>query len=119
MTISWDTADLRSKLAKVPQESMRQLTSETDKYALVAQNHARTNAPWTDRTGNARQGLFAQPFSDNKSFEIVLYHTMPYGIWLERRWGGRYSIIPDTVTRVSRVYTAAMTAKLADILRGV
>lgn len=86
---------------------------------MVAQNHARTNAPWTDRTGNARSGLFAQAFSNSGAFEIVLYHTMSYGVFLEKRWDGRWGIIPETVSRVSRVYTASMTKTLHDILKGM
>lgn len=119
VSINWYPEELLRSLNKLPQTSLRELGSETSKYAFVAQNHSRTNAPWTDRTGNARQGLFATPFNEDGGFEIVLYHTMPYGIYLERRWDGRWGIIPETVQRVSRVYTAAMTKRLSDLLRSI
>lgn len=61
------------------------------------QDYMRSNAPWTDRSGNARGGLFAQPYGDNLKRGIVAYHTMPYGIWLEVRWSGRYQIIVPTI----------------------
>lgn len=68
------------------------------KYAATdIQNHMRTKAPWTDRTGNARQGLFAKSFTEPKKWVIVMYHSVPYGIWLEVRWGGRYAIIKPTL----------------------
>lgn len=118
VSISWDTRSLADNLNKLPQESLRILSGETSRFAFVAQNHMRSSAPWTDRTGNARQGLFAQPFNQDGGFEIVLYHTMPYGIYLEKRWDGRYSIIPETVERVSKVYTASMTKTFSDLLRG-
>lgn len=118
LTIKWDDAEYKKRVSEIPDKALRDLATETERFSMIAQNHARTNAPWTDRTGNARSGLFAQPFSNNGGFEIVLYHTMSYGIFLESRWGGKWGIIPDTVSRVSRVYTAAMTQRLAQILRG-
>lgn len=63
------------------------------------QNYMRTNAPWSDRTSNARQGLFAQAFTEKLSWVIVLAHSVPYGIWLEVRWDGRYAIINPTLLR--------------------
>lgn len=61
------------------------------------QNYARQNAPWQDQTGNARNGLMAEAFKDDRGHGIVLFHTMPYGIWLETRWSGKYQIIEPTV----------------------
>lgn len=61
--------------------------------ATNGQNYMRENAPWTDRTGNARGGLFAQYVNDGDSHTIVMYHTMPYGVYLEFKDGGRYKII--------------------------
>jgi hypothetical protein len=55
------------------------------------------NAPWTDRTGNARQGLAAQAFDEGANQGIVLFHQVPYGIWLEVRFSGRYAIIEPTI----------------------
>ena len=60
-------------------------------------DYARANAPWTDRTGDARAGLETFAVIDNDSLEIALYHTMDYGQWLEVRWGGKYAIIIPTV----------------------
>jgi len=66
------------------------------------QDYMRTNAPWTDRTANARQGLFAKAFSDLDSHGIVCYHTMPYGIWLEVKHNGEYAIIVPTIQHQGR-----------------
>lgn len=67
-----------------------------------AENHARSNAPWTDRTGNARNGLRAahekEPMVVHK---LIVYHSMPYGIWLEVRWSGRYAIIGPTMAAIA------------------
>lgn len=87
------------------------------------QDEARVNAPWEDRTGNARGGLFfavdgfglepltgtvspeAQAFmsdvtvesGDQKTLIITLAHTVFYGKFLEFTNGGRYAIIMSTI----------------------
>lgn len=75
--------------------------------ANEAQNYMRDAAPWNDQTGNARQGLFARAgkegsiLTGGKHF-IVLYHTMPYGIFLEVRWSGKYQIIVPATQQTGR-----------------
>lgn len=66
-------------------------------YAPQVEGHARVNAPWNDQTGNARQGLTGRPFREGGNHGIDLFHRMPYGIWLEVRWSGKYQIIMPTV----------------------
>lgn len=69
-----------------------------DFIAPKAESFARTNAPWVDRTGNARNGLFADhEKTPMVVHRLVIYHTMPYGLWLEVRWSGRYAIIGPTM----------------------
>lgn len=69
-----------------------------DSMVPVAESHMRTNAPWNDRTGNARGGLRAIHESQSRvSHSLILFHTMPYGVFLEVRWSGRYAIIAPSV----------------------
>lgn len=69
-----------------------------DAMEATATGYARANAPWTDQTGNARNGLFATHQSEPMVVHrLVVYHTMPYGVWLEVRWSGRYAIIGPTL----------------------
>lgn len=73
-----------------------------DTYEPVAETHMRTNAPWQDNTGNARNGLFAQHDEEPMvRHRLTLYHTMPYGYWLEVRWSGKYAIIGPTMFEIS------------------
>lgn len=59
---------------------------------------AKTNAPWTDRTGNARNGLNAAVVVEGpNSYALVLFHQVSYGIWLEVANGGKYAIILPTI----------------------
>lgn len=88
-----------------------------------AESYARTNAPWVDRTGNARNGLFAV---HNKipmvEHHLIVYHTMPYGLWLEVRWSGRYAIIGPTMFHVSPQLAVTVTESVRraiDLLGGL
>jgi hypothetical protein len=63
-----------------------------------AEAYARLNAPWTDRTTNARNGLTAKGGLAGPGLGVlVLAHRVPYGIWLEVRFGGKYAIIMPTL----------------------
>lgn len=85
-----------------------------------AENFARTNASWVDRTGNARNGLRAQHFKvPMVVHRLVIYHTMPYGLWLEVRWSGRYAIIGPTMLHISpqlALVTAESVKRAIDVL---
>lgn len=97
--IIWDAgrAQLLRNLREGPQKVQKASTAIANRMAPQVANYAKLNAPWTDRTGNARNGLSAQPFSEGDTVGIVLYHSVSYGIWLEVRWGGRYAIINPTI----------------------
>jgi hypothetical protein len=88
-----------------------------------AEGYARTNAPWVDRTGNARNGLFVNHEKTPMVFHrLVVYHTMPYGIWLEIRWSGRYAIIGPTMFNVApqlAIVLAESVKRSIDLLGGV
>jgi hypothetical protein len=53
----------------------------------------KTTARWTDRTGNARSSLFAKASQTGNTHKLLLSHGMSYGIFLEVRFSGRYSIV--------------------------
>lgn len=91
-----------------------------DTMVPVAETYMRFNAKWTDRTGNARNGLRATHVANPMvRHELIVFHTMPYGIWLEVRWSGKYAIIaptlqvigPDLMRRVQA--SASRAIKLA------
>jgi hypothetical protein len=69
--------------------------------ATEMQNDAKQNAPWTDRTGNARAGLFGTAEADFARKVVVLYlshgATLNYGVFLELAHGGKYAIIMRTM----------------------
>ena len=69
--------------------------------ATQMQNQAQADAPWTDRTGNARTGIFGTSEADFSSRVVTIFlshgATIDYGIWLELANSGRYGVIMRTM----------------------
>ena len=83
------------------------------------ESSAKAGAPWTDRTANARQGLFyavdgggqsevsgSQRLAGQESATVsaakdvvalYLSHSMNYGVYLELAMAGRYRVIMPTM----------------------
>lgn len=53
----------------------------------------KTNAKWQDQTGNARQTLAAYGLHGSDFHELHLHGGVPYQIWLEVRWAGKFAVI--------------------------
>lgn len=82
--------------------------------APMMEEYAKDNAPWTDRTGNARQGL--QGFVEDVSETIVdiyISHGMDYGKWLELAHAGRYAILWPTI----QAHMPVITGMLEEVFR--
>jgi len=85
--------NLRNGPAKVKRAAM--ITAQ--RMAPEVEAYMKNNAPWTDRTGNARNGLAAHAYQEGDEVGILLYHQVSYGIWLEVANGGKYAIIQPTI----------------------
>jgi hypothetical protein len=95
--LTWGDDSLMRALHDGNERVMAKVYSTIQFQAPRVESHAKTNAPWTDQTGNARQGLRAEAFRESDNMGIVLYHQVPYGIWLELANGGKYAIIDETI----------------------
>jgi hypothetical protein len=95
-----DSDTLTPNLKGMGEKLDRRMKQLTGYYAERGQNQMRQNAPWTDRTSNARNGLFGKETSDAAKYRITYYGTVPYQIFLEVRWDGKYSIIVPTVKKM-------------------
>ena|SRR5687768_6378099 len=107
----WDSDTATIRLRQFNERVDRMISQVIDFQADRAEAYAKTNAPWTDQTTNARNGLFARGVHETGSHSIVLAHRVPYGIWLEVRWNGRYAIIEPTLQVIGRD-TMAMVARV-------
>lgn len=99
IVITSDT--LTPGLVDLDERSHRAIRIMLDYWASRAVTQMRANASWSDRTTNARNGLSAVVEGVPGGGALVLYHAMPYGIWLEIRWSGRYAIIGPTLNEIA------------------
>ena len=80
---------------------LQAVTAIAQYVATQMQNDAKANASWTDRTGNARTGLFGTSEADFARHVVTIYlshgATIDYGVWLELAASGRYSIVMKTM----------------------
>lgn len=89
-----------------------------DRYEAVAESYARTNARWSDQTGNARAGLFAQHDEEPMVVHrLTIYGTMHYTYWLEVRWSGKYAIIGPTMLHIAPTMAAEIAAAVSRAIR--
>jgi hypothetical protein len=105
-------SDLARSVARFGERFWRAVVAVAQLFATEAENDAKTHAPWTDRTGNARQGLhgLARELGE-RSVAIYLYHAMEYGKWLELAHGAKWQIILPTLEQLySRVMAAIRQA---------
>ena len=65
-------------------------------WAGKLEREMKEKAPWKDRTGNARAGLFGKAGLDGHEVYIRLGHMVDYGVFLELAHDGRYAIIEQT-----------------------
>lgn len=94
---TWEDRALLNQLGSLNARMDRGITAAMAYHATRAVQYARQNARWTDRTTNARNGLFARAERDFPIYRLIVAHSVPYGVWLEVRWNGRYGIIRETV----------------------
>lgn len=66
-------------------------------WAGQLEGRAKQNAPWTDRTANARNGLFGSTAVEGHEVFIRLGHSMEYGIFLELARDGRHAVLKPTI----------------------
>lgn len=87
------------------------ITGEFMYAADDAVTYAKLNAPWTDDTGAARSGLNADAkvsgFNKNH-WELIVAHTVHYGIYLEVCNNAKYAIIMPTIKYIGPILLKRM-----------
>lgn len=88
-------------------------------YALASEwarrlaEEAKATHSWTNRTGDAEAKLFGRVVRLAAGALIVLGHGAAHGIFLERRWAGRFAVIMPVLQR----NYAAIMASLQQLVR--
>ena len=95
VTFKWNVSPdvLARNVESYGQRLLKAVQALGQVFAQKIASYAKANAPWTDRTGNARQGLTGLCVASATGIVIYLFHSMSYGIWLEVKNAGRFAII--------------------------
>lgn len=92
--VEWDDERIRRNMQRSPGRIDAALTTIINRHAVMGEAWMKSHARWTDRTGNARQGLHGVAEREKHNYYmVVLAHAVSYGIWLEVAHNGRYEII--------------------------
>lgn len=119
---SHDLAEIRERTKAAPKQINRIIKATMARQGVVSTASMKTNAPWTDRTGAARAGLHTIPVNtrlanDNERHELILSHTVHYGIWLEIANSGHYQIIMPEVRKAGKEVMEALTDIFSELER--
>lgn len=68
-------------------------------WASRLADEAKATHPWANRTGEAEAKLFGRATRLAAGALIVLGHGAAHGIYLERRWAGRWAVIMPVLQR--------------------
>lgn len=82
-------------LLKYQQEAIyKGILGIAEYYKPIIEGWMKTEAPWQDATGNARQSLYTEVEEVvGQMVTITLNHGVDYGFWLEVANQSKYSII--------------------------
>lgn len=113
--MTFDTSQVDARLARMTGQIESAGFAVSEKIANDCRDYARQNAPWTDRTSNARNGLNAEAKHSPTQQQVIVYHSVPYGPWLEIRNGGAYAIILPTIRAKGPEFMTGMAGLLGSM----
>lgn len=101
MGFTWDSREMNRRLNRLPKEVEAAVTLVVEFQATRGEALMKTDAPWTDRTGAARSGLFTNALHfPGVQHQILFSHSVPYGIWLEVANEERFAVILSSVETI-------------------
>lgn len=102
-TLVWRTPPdaLARAIERYGERVLIAVAAVAQRLATILEGAAKQNATWTDRTGNARSGLFGTSEADLARHMVVIYLShgpvIDYGVYLELAHGGRYGVVMRTI----------------------
>lgn len=91
--LSIDMGEIRHNLTRFDSRANDAIARVFQFQETASESYMRTNAPWSDRTTNARNGLYSKAETQGSTHLLLLSHGVSYGIFLETMQSGRYGII--------------------------
>lgn len=98
VSFNFNSGKLQNNVVNIPRNLNRSINAVIDRAATVGEERLKTDAPWHDRTGNARNGLHTVAILNNPIHkEVIFAHSVEYGIWLETIESGQWAVILKTM----------------------
>ena len=101
MSFKFDANSLIKGLAEREIKTRAALGLYADTVAKKMETHAKSNKPWVDRTGRAKQSLNSSWKWVGDVARVELSHGVYYGIYLELCNEKKYAIIKPTIDIIS------------------
>ena len=101
MSFKFNARGLMKGIAEREIKTRAALGLYADTVAKKMENHAKSNKPWVDRTGRAKQSLNSSWKWVGDVARVELSHGVHYGIYLEFCNERKYSIIRPTIDYIS------------------
>ncbi len=98
-TVVFYQDQITPNLLAFPARLLDALEGLMEDLAPEVEDWMKSNAPWDDKTGNARDGLSAEAFAGPTQVGLDVGHSpdIPYGIYLEYSNDGKYAIVRPTL----------------------
>lgn len=101
--VHYEDRELHSGLREYKRHVDEMLGVIMDYYAARGVAKMKADAPWTDRTGAARAGLFTVVEHPGQGHYTIVYsHSVHYGFWLEVKFSGRDAVVRPTILKEGR-----------------
>lgn len=96
MGVSVDITGVYNGLNKLNLIAHRKVKNYFEEQEVEVENYMKENAPWRDRTGQARRGLKAETSDTINAVRMELSHSVDYGVYLEYAMELRFAILEPT-----------------------
>ena len=101
MSFKFDASNLIKGIAEREIKTRAALGLYADTVAKKMETHAKSNKPWVDRTGRAKQSLNSSWKWVGDVARVELSHVVHYCIYLELCNKKKYAIIKPTIDIIS------------------
>lgn len=92
-------ADMAKRVETYKRNLLAAVFRLAQEWAKQMADEMRATHPWINQTGEAERKLFGRAFRLVAGAVIAIGHGVDYGIYLERRWSGRYAVVMPTIQR--------------------
>lgn len=112
--LKMDLSGIEYSLKSMEHQRPRALKTAALEGANKLEKHAQFNAPWQDRSGQARKGLKALVESNPDRVTISLTGSATYLIYLELRYRGKWAILHPTIAQLATTVLQDMIGAVND-----